>query len=57
MRSKVIVELTAIRKDSGTAMLRTEEASPSDEEVNNLHMKSEITCPCVRRMSAKFTLV
>jgi hypothetical protein len=53
----VIVELTAIRKDSGTAMLRAEEASPSDCEVLALPMKSEITFPCVRRMSAKFTLV
>ena len=57
MRSEMIVELTAIRKDSGTAMLRTEEASPSDCEVLALLMESEITCPCVRRMSAKFTLV
>jgi hypothetical protein len=57
MSSDVIVELTAIRKDSGTAMLRTEEASPSVCEVLALHMESEITFPGVRCMSAKFTLV
>ena len=53
----MIVELTAIGKDSGTAMVRAEEASPSDEEVLALHMESEITFPCIRSMRTKFTLV
>jgi len=56
VRSDVKVKLRSIREGSGAARVRAEEASPSDEEVNNLHMKSETTCPSVRCMRAKRAL-